>query len=210
MALHTLPRHPVTGLRALGIGKRGPIWPAMGGNGEGDGNTGDDTSIGDDDTTGDDADDSTDSDKSATDDKDDDEELGEGGKKALAAERKARAAAEKRLATLEEAQKKADRAKLDDTAKAQAEAADAVERAEKAERRAALAEAIVKHGLSKEDIELLDGVPADQIDTRAKKLAARLKASGKPGTSGGEATGSRGAQKPTSLGGAISAHYATQ
>lgn len=37
-----LPRHPVTGLRALGIGRRGPIWPQLGGDGTGDGNTGDD------------------------------------------------------------------------------------------------------------------------------------------------------------------------
>lgn len=41
----TLPVHPVTGLRALGIGKRGPIWPVLGGSGEGseggnDGGTG--------------------------------------------------------------------------------------------------------------------------------------------------------------------------
>ncbi|MGY1896195.1 hypothetical protein [Nocardia gipuzkoensis] len=32
----SLPVHPVTGVRALGIGKRGPIWPVMGGSGEGD------------------------------------------------------------------------------------------------------------------------------------------------------------------------------
>jgi hypothetical protein len=31
----TLPVHPATGLRALGIGKRGPIWPVLGGSGEG-------------------------------------------------------------------------------------------------------------------------------------------------------------------------------
>ena len=31
-----LPIHPVTGLRALGIGKRGPIWPALGGSPEND------------------------------------------------------------------------------------------------------------------------------------------------------------------------------
>lgn len=35
-----LPIHPVTGLRALGIGRRGPIWPQLGGDGTGDGNTG--------------------------------------------------------------------------------------------------------------------------------------------------------------------------
>ena len=36
-----LPIHPTTGLTALGVGKRGPIWPVLGGNGEGDGDTGD-------------------------------------------------------------------------------------------------------------------------------------------------------------------------
>ncbi|QAU06544.1 hypothetical protein SEA_WILLIAMBOONE_33 [Gordonia phage WilliamBoone] len=30
-ASHLLPVHPVTGVRALGIGKRGPIWPVIGG-----------------------------------------------------------------------------------------------------------------------------------------------------------------------------------
>ena len=37
----TLPRHPRTGLLALGYTKRGPIWPVLGGDGTGDGNTGD-------------------------------------------------------------------------------------------------------------------------------------------------------------------------
>lgn len=36
-----LPRHPVTGLRALGHTRRGPIWPVIGGSGENDGDTGD-------------------------------------------------------------------------------------------------------------------------------------------------------------------------
>lgn len=31
MNMRTLPRHPNTGLMALGIGKRGPIWPVLGG-----------------------------------------------------------------------------------------------------------------------------------------------------------------------------------
>lgn len=39
----TLPIHSVTGLRALGWTRRGPIWPVLGGSGEGDGNTGDDS-----------------------------------------------------------------------------------------------------------------------------------------------------------------------
>ncbi|QDP43634.1 scaffolding protein [Gordonia phage PhorbesPhlower] len=32
-----LPVHPVTGLRALGFTKRGPVWPVLGGSGEGEG-----------------------------------------------------------------------------------------------------------------------------------------------------------------------------
>ncbi|WP_328438274.1 prolipoprotein diacylglyceryl transferase [Nocardia puris] len=36
-----LPVHPVTGLTALGVTSRGPIWPQLGGDGTGDGNTGD-------------------------------------------------------------------------------------------------------------------------------------------------------------------------
>ncbi|MCA1195127.1 hypothetical protein [Saccharopolyspora sp. 6V] len=37
----SLPVHPVTGLRALGHTRRGPIWPVLGGDGTGDGNTSD-------------------------------------------------------------------------------------------------------------------------------------------------------------------------
>ncbi|MGW0039832.1 hypothetical protein [Gordonia sp. NPDC003376] len=208
MADNTLPIHPTTGLRALGVTRRGPIWPVLGGNGEGDGNTGDDTgSDADADADGQQDESATDTDQQQT---DEDEQLGEGGKKALAAERKARAAAEKRLAALEDAQKKADRAKLDDTAKAQAERDDARKEAEAAKAEAALLRAAVKHGLSKEDLELLDGVPADQIDERAKKLAARIKISGTPGSSGGEASGDRKPKKPTTLAGAIGAHYGSK
>lgn len=34
--------------------------------------------------------------------------------------------------------------------------------------------AAVKHGLSEEDLELLDGVPADQVEARAERIAERL------------------------------------
>ncbi|MBH0778816.1 hypothetical protein [Nocardia bovistercoris] len=37
----SLPRHPDTGLLAIGETRRGPIWPVLGGSGDGDGNTGD-------------------------------------------------------------------------------------------------------------------------------------------------------------------------
>lgn len=43
----TLPLHPDTGLRAIGHTRRGPIWPVLGGDGTGDGNTGDDSGTGD-------------------------------------------------------------------------------------------------------------------------------------------------------------------
>lgn len=38
----------------------------------------------------------------------------------------------------------------------------------------ALMEAAVEYSLSKEDLELLEGVPAEQIDARAKRLSERL------------------------------------
>jgi len=53
MSLHALPIHPHTGLPALALGKRGPIWPVLGGAEEGtDGNGEKDTtgSAGDTDT----------------------------------------------------------------------------------------------------------------------------------------------------------------
>lgn len=49
-----------------------------------------------------------------------------------------------------------------------------------AKTQAAKLTAALDHGLSKEDLDLLDGVPADQIAERAEKLAARLKTSGAP------------------------------
>lgn len=212
MADTALPIHPVTGLRALGLGRRGPIWPVIGGNGEGDGNTTDkaDTTTSTDSTSTSEQQTTEQTSAKDTSTEVDDDRLGEGGKKALDAERAARKDAEKRLAAYEAEQKKRERAKLDDTAKAQAERDDALKAVDAANRRAALAEAAVAHGLTKDDLELLEDTPVDKIDAKAKKLAALRKASTKTGSSGGEATGSRGAQKPTSLGGAISAHYATQ
>ncbi|WP_423487901.1 hypothetical protein [Mycobacteroides sp. PCS013] len=66
--MSTLPVHPATGLQALDFGKRGPIWPVVGAS-EDPPNPEDPTP-------------------------DPDEPLGEGGKKALAAERDARSTAE--------------------------------------------------------------------------------------------------------------------
>lgn len=63
-----------------------------------------------------------------------------------------------------EAQKAADRA------------AEAEQRADKAEAEAARLAAAIKHGLTDADLELLEGVPADKVEERAKLLADRLKA----------------------------------
>lgn len=54
-----------------------------------------------------------------------------------------------------------------------------------AKREAAVYRAISKHGLSAEDLELLEGVPADQLEDRAERLAARLKASRTPSPKAG-------------------------
>lgn len=61
-----------------------------------------------------------------------------------------------------EAQKAADRA------------AEAEQRATRAEAQAARLDAAIRHGLTEEDLDLLDGVPADKVDERAKRLAERL------------------------------------
>ncbi|MGZ9829954.1 hypothetical protein ACXYTP_23860 [Tsukamurella ocularis] len=97
-------------------------------------------------------------------------------------------------------------AQMSEQEKAEAATKAANERAEAAERRAAIRDAVIDHGLTKDDIELLEDVPADKIADRAKKLAARTKAAG-AGASGAEHNGTQRDLKPTSLGGALAAHY---
>lgn len=77
--------------------------------------------------------------------------------------------------------------------KATEQAATEKDRADKAEARAARLAAAVKYSLTEDDLELLDGVSADKVDERARKLAERLgdrKKSGnyvpKEGTGAGE------------------------
>lgn len=97
------------------------------------------------------------------------------------------------------------KSQMSEQEKVQAAAAEATERAEAAERRAALLQAAVDHGLTKDDLELLDGVPADQIEDRAKKLATRLKKATPPSSSGSEAGGDKAKKGPSTLGSAIEA-----
>lgn len=111
------------------------------------------------------------------------EKLGEGGVKALAEERKARAEAERtakqykadsdELTKIRESQKTDTQKQADALSKAQREAADAV--AEAARIRVAL-----KYKLDETDIEFLgSGTPAE-IEERAKRLAERVKGSASP------------------------------
>lgn len=97
---------------------------------------------------------------------------------------KENAAAAKELAALKKSQMTAQEA-------AETAAKEAGDRAEAAERRAALLQAAVDHGLAKDDLDLLDGIPADQIDARAKKLSARIKTATPAGSSGSEVGGGK-------------------
>lgn len=111
------------------------------------------------------------------------EELGEGGKKALEAERAARKEAEKKLSDIEKAQEKDRLAKLEGTQRAEAERDAEKTRAEAAEAKAAVYEAAMEHGITdKKDLALLSKLPADQVADVAKRLAeAKPAAAGKSG-----------------------------
>lgn len=108
-----------------------------------------------------------------------DDSLGDAGKAALEAERRARRDAEKAAKDLQRRLKALeDAGKSDDERRA--EALSNLER----ERDSALLElartrAAVKYGLTEEDLEFLVGSP-DEIDERAEKLANRLGRAGKP------------------------------
>ncbi|WP_052227137.1 hypothetical protein [Rhodococcus sp. Chr-9] len=104
----------------------------------------------------------------------DDEKLGEGGKKALEAERARAKAAEQEVAKYKAAAEKDRLAKLDDQQRAEAERDKAAEEAEQARKELAVERAARKHGITDDkDIELLAGVPAEQVDALAKRLAPK-------------------------------------
>lgn len=205
-ATTALPIHPVTGLRALGVTRRGPVWPAIGGSGEGDGNTGDTP-------TGDGADGTQSAgaakpepqgteQQKATDDEVDWKAKYE---ETLAHARKhEQRAKDNKTAADELAQIKA--AQMTEAEKAEAALKAANETAAAESRKAALLQAVIDHGLTKDDVELLQDVPAEKVDGLAKKLAARTKAAG-AGASGAEHNGTQHDLKPTSLRGALAAHY---
>ncbi len=73
--------------------------------------------------------------------------------------------------------------------KAAKEAADAKADAEAARAEAARERAARKYGLSDEDLDFLEGTPADKFDARAKALSERIKTAAPAGKSGRQATG---------------------
>lgn len=105
------------------------------------------------------------------------EGLGDAGKKAIEAERKARREAEAKLKELEPLAAKAK--ELEDAQKTeQQKLQDALDAAKadgaKATAEAAKLRAAIEHGLSKDDLDLLGNGTPDEIDKRAKRLAERL------------------------------------
>lgn len=164
MSASTLPTHPFTGLRALGLRRNGsPIWPIRGAS-EDDASAGEAAGTGDDAGTSDGAPAGGSGDDVAA-------ELKKW--KDLARKHEDRAKENfdkaKKYDALEESQKS-------EIQKATDKATAAEERAAQAEAEAARLRAAVKHGLSDEDLDLLGTHgTAEEIEARAELLAARLK-----------------------------------
>lgn len=115
-----------------------------------------------------------------------DEPLGEGGKKALAAERKARTEAEKREADLKARLDKIEAANMSDLERAQKEAADAKDVAAKATAEALRFRVAAQHGISDEDAELfLTGTDNETLSRQAQRLTERTPTTPRPDPSQG-------------------------
>lgn len=105
---------------------------------------------------------------------DGDVDLGDAGKKALQREREARKAAEKAKAEADAKIKEYEDAQLSERERLEKERDEAKKAAATTAQEAALYKAAVTYGLTEDDLELLEGVPADQVDSRAKRLSERL------------------------------------
>jgi uncharacterized membrane protein YqiK len=124
------------------------------------------------------------------------ESLGEGGKRALEAERNARKAAEKSAADFKKRLDEIEAANLSDLEKAQRQAQEAQETATKATADAARFRIAAKHGLTDEDADLfLTGTDAETLERQASALVARTPTGPKSDPSQG-AKGSAGAKTP--------------
>lgn len=125
-----------------------------------------------------------------------DDALGEGGKKALDAERTARKAAEKAAADFKAQLDTLTQANESAVEKAQREATEAKEAAAKATTEALRFRVAAKHGISDEDADLfLHGADAETLERQAAALVARTPTGPKPDPSQG-AKGSAGAKTP--------------
>jgi hypothetical protein len=103
-----------------------------------------------------------------------DEALGDAGKKALKAERDARAVAEKALAEAKAKLDQIEAANMSDLERAQKEAAEAKEIAAKATADALRFRVAAQHGISDEDAELfLTGADLDTLTKQATRLKDR-------------------------------------
>ncbi|SDK79422.1 hypothetical protein [Arthrobacter sp. ok362] len=100
-----------------------------------------------------------------------DEKLGEGGIKALKAEREAREAAEKRAADAEAKVQAAEDAKLSDIDRANKKALDAEDRAAKLETANARLAALAKHPVPEDYQDLVTGTDAASFEASAKKIS---------------------------------------
>lgn len=102
-----------------------------------------------------------------------DEQLGEQGVKALQAERKARSAAEKHAAQLEQQIKEFEQSQLSDLEKAQTAAREYQEAAERSAVEALRWKTAAAHGINDEDAEVfLTGSDEETITRQAERLAA--------------------------------------
>jgi hypothetical protein len=195
--LHPYLTHPRTGerLRAIGSTRRGPIWPQIGAS--------------PDDPPSDPApmDPPAEPPADPPADPKPADDLGDAGKKALAAERDARKAAEKELAKYKKAE--ADKAEADKTEAEKRAAADA--RADAAELRATRLEVAHEKGLTPAQAKRLVGTTREELEADADEILKDFPtAPAKPSAPKPDPSqGSRGEPKtrPTSLGAAVAQHY---
>lgn len=119
-----------------------------------------------------------------------DKPLGEGGERALKAEREARAAAEKSAATLQKQLDEIAAANLSDLERAQKEAADAKALVEKAQAETLRFRVAAEHSISSEDAALfLTGSDEETLQKQAARLAERTSTTPKPDLSQGGKSG---------------------
>ena len=102
-------------------------------------------------------------------------DLGEGGKKALEAERKRAAKAERELKAMQTRLDEIEAAKLSDLELAQKQATEAAAEAERARTEVLRFRIAAKHGISDEDADLfLTGSDEDTLTRQAQRLAERI------------------------------------